>query len=101
MGYFAKTENDDGELERLLLLQNYPGFRTKVRSPWGIEAPDELLNPTVTDLLDALGFDATPAPKSKESAAKSKARRAKMATTAKAEADAEADKDNDKQAEQD
>lgn len=56
VGYLAKSDNEEGELERILLLQNYPGFRTKVRSPWNTASPDELVSPTVTNLLDSLGF---------------------------------------------
>ena len=56
VGYLAKTETEEGEPQRVLLLQNYPGFRTKARTPWGHEAPDEIVDPTVTKLLDGLGF---------------------------------------------
>jgi hypothetical protein len=57
VGYLAMTTNEEtGDTERLLLLQNYPGFRTKVRAPWKSTAPDDLLNPTITSLLDALDF---------------------------------------------
>lgn len=56
VGYLAKAQDDDGEEERILLLQNYPGFRVKARVPWGESAPDELDgNPTIGDLCDALG----------------------------------------------
>lgn len=41
---------------RTLLLQNSPQFFTKARLPLGVEAPDEIEEPTVTKLLDALGF---------------------------------------------
>lgn len=59
VGYLALTTNEEtGDPERLLILQNYPGFRTKVRAPWRTIAPDELVNPTITDLLDALHFKA-------------------------------------------
>lgn len=54
VGYLALSENEEGDVERVLLLQNYAKIRTKVRMPWGVEAPDEILNPTVTSLLDAL-----------------------------------------------
>lgn len=57
VGYLAMTTNEEsGDPERLLILQNYPGFRTKVRSPWNTQAPDDLTNPTITGLLDALEF---------------------------------------------
>jgi hypothetical protein len=62
VGYLAITdeEDEDGELTgnviRSLLLQNYPKVRTKVRTPWGVVAPDEINNPTMTSVLDTLGY---------------------------------------------
>lgn len=56
VGYLAHAVNDEGELERILVLQNTPGFRTKVRAPWGVVAPDEIINPTIPKLLDELDF---------------------------------------------
>lgn len=53
-GYLALSENEEGETERVLLLQNYAKIRTKIRVPWGVEAPDELINPTITTVMDAL-----------------------------------------------
>lgn len=65
VGYLAQWEDDDGEVNRSLLLRNHPKFRIKLRTPWldeaGIEAagiPDELDNPTISDLLDLLDVDA-------------------------------------------
>lgn len=55
VGYLALTPEDDNS-DRLLLLQNYPGYRTKVRAPWNMDAPDEIEDPTITKLLDALQF---------------------------------------------
>lgn len=52
-GYLARGE-EEGEEFRSLLLQNYPGFRTKARTKWGSVAPDEIEDPSVTSLLDAL-----------------------------------------------
>lgn len=58
VGYLAVAEDEEGEQERVLCLQNYPEFRTKVRLPWDpegkMEKPDEVESPTVTSLLDAL-----------------------------------------------
>lgn len=54
-GYLALTEDEEGETQRVLLLQNYPKFRTKIRMPWEVQAPDELEDPTVSRLLDVLG----------------------------------------------
>lgn len=56
VGYLAQAEDDNGEVERLLLLQNYPKYRTKVRLPWGAPRVDEIVQPTVTSMLDELGF---------------------------------------------
>lgn len=64
VGYLAieprVVEVDGEEVEeagRLLILKNYPGFRTKVRTPWGTPGPDEIEDPTITKILDALGVD--------------------------------------------
>jgi hypothetical protein len=55
--YLALATNEEGKTYRSLLLQNYAKIRTKVRAPWGIEPPDEINNPTVTSILDALGYE--------------------------------------------
>lgn len=62
VGYLAIGE-EDGETFRTLILQNMPKFRTKIRVPWENEAPDELDDPTVTSLLDAIGIPNTKARK--------------------------------------
>lgn len=60
VGYLALEEvtSDSGEVEtqRVLLLKNYAKIRTGVRTKWGEEAPDEIEDPTVTKLLDALHY---------------------------------------------
>lgn len=56
VGYLALSQNEEGDTERILLLQNYAKIRTGVRAPWGVEAPDEIEDPTVTSLLDALQY---------------------------------------------
>jgi hypothetical protein len=64
VSYLALTEvqetNEKGETvnqaHRMLILQNYPKFRTKVRAPITSQAPDEIWDPTVTSILDILGF---------------------------------------------
>lgn len=57
VGYLALAEDEDsGETERVLLLQNYAKIRTGVRAPWGMKAPDEIEDPTITKLLDALQY---------------------------------------------
>jgi len=53
VGYLAQEDTDEG-IHRVLILQNYPHFRTKVRMPSGVEAPDEIEDPTITKLLDAV-----------------------------------------------
>jgi hypothetical protein len=57
VSYLALSEDDDGNMQRLLLLQNYPKIRIGVRTGWGIEAPDEIEDPTMTKLLDALQYN--------------------------------------------
>jgi AAA domain len=54
----SEVENGEGEIEmeRLLLLQNYAKIRIGVRAGWGNKAPDEIEDPTVTKLLDALKY---------------------------------------------
>lgn len=54
-GYLAQFE-EDGELHRTILLHSFPKFRIKARTPWGVEAPPEIIDPTVTELMDALGY---------------------------------------------
>jgi hypothetical protein len=60
IGYMAQEDDEEtGEVNRILLLRNYPKFSVKVRLPWNTEdVPDEIEDPTVTKLLDALGFGA-------------------------------------------
>lgn len=56
VAYLALEENAEGETERLLLLHGYPKFSVKARTPWGVEVPTEIINPTVGKMLDAMGF---------------------------------------------
>lgn len=49
-------ETDEEEVHRVLLLQNYPKYRTKVRVPPSQECPDEIIDPTITSILDTLNF---------------------------------------------
>lgn len=62
VGYFGQQTLDNGEMERILLLRDVPGFRIKARTKMGVVAPDAINDPTVTKLLDALGY---PIPKEK------------------------------------
>lgn len=57
VGYLALQEDDEGETQRILLVQNYAKILTGVRMPWGVKAPDEIENPTVTTVLDALKYN--------------------------------------------
>lgn len=52
-GYLAQFEDEDG-LHRTLLLRDVPRFRIKVRTPWGVVPPEEIVDPTITKLLDVL-----------------------------------------------
>lgn len=61
VGYLALEEfdnNGQADVQRVLLLKNYAKIRTGVRFPRGIEVPvpDEIEDPTVTKLLDALKY---------------------------------------------
>lgn len=57
VAYLALEDNQEtGEMERILLLHGYPKFSVKARSPWGVVVPTEIIDPTVSKLLDALGF---------------------------------------------
>lgn len=56
IGYLALAESEAGETERLLLLRDYPKFRTGARSPMKVTPPPELVNPNAGALLDALGY---------------------------------------------
>jgi hypothetical protein len=54
VGYLALAADEEtGEDVRVLILKGQ-GFRTKVRTPWGTTAPDEIEDPSITKLLDAL-----------------------------------------------
>jgi hypothetical protein len=56
VGYLALSEDENGETERVLLLNDQPKFRVKARTPMGVVAPSELVDPTAGKLLDVLGF---------------------------------------------
>jgi hypothetical protein len=49
-------EGANAKEERILVLKNYPKIRAKTRTSWISEAPDEIINPTITSLLDAIGI---------------------------------------------
>lgn len=55
VGYLSSSEPEGEDVaKRVLVLQNYLKIDAKVRTPIGVEAPDEIWEPTVTKLLDAL-----------------------------------------------
>lgn len=56
VGYLALFTEDDGSTARSLLLQNYAKVRTGVRTAWDVVAPDEVEDPTMTAVLDALKY---------------------------------------------
>ncbi len=57
VAYLALDETD-GKMERVLLLHSNPKFSVKARTPWdqSVIVPAEIVDPTVTKLMDALGF---------------------------------------------
>lgn len=57
VAYLALDEAKDGTVERYLLLNSAPKFSVKSRTPWNVVVPPEIgPDPTITDLLDVLGF---------------------------------------------
>lgn len=57
IGYLALEDDPDtGTVRRILLLHDYPKFSVGVRTPWNATCPSEIVDPTVTKLLDALRF---------------------------------------------
>ena len=57
VAYLGLETTDDDEVQRVLLLHSNPRFGVKARTPWsGVDVPSEIVNPTVTKLLDALGY---------------------------------------------
>lgn len=56
VGYLALSTDEDGETERLLLLNNYPKYRVKARTSWNKVAPNEIVAPDITEILDVLGY---------------------------------------------
>jgi hypothetical protein len=55
VGYLALADGENGE-ERILLLHGHPRYRIKVRTPWQKSAPEEIEEPTITEILDVLGY---------------------------------------------
>lgn len=53
---FLSMAEIDNVPTRVLVLQNMPKVRTKVRTPIGFDPPDYIASPTVGALLDAMGL---------------------------------------------
>lgn len=56
VGYLALEDAEGGGVERLLLLHDFPKFSVKCRTPWNQQVPSLIEDPTVSKLLDALGY---------------------------------------------
>lgn len=61
VAYLALEDTEDGDVQRVLLLHDWPKFSVKARTPWGKTVPTEIVDPSVTKILDALGFADRPA----------------------------------------
>jgi hypothetical protein len=57
VGYLTVANDENNAPVRVMLIQNYPKIRVKVRVPFGVEAPNHLINPSIPDLLDALQYE--------------------------------------------
>ena len=57
VAYLALEDTEEG-VQRTLLLHGFPKFSVKARAPWGDinTVPREIADPTITKLLDAMGF---------------------------------------------
>lgn len=56
-GYLAQfNDADTGDLRRTLILHGDRKFRTKARTRWGVQAPEEIVDPTIGRILDGLGY---------------------------------------------
>jgi len=53
VGYLA-VDREDGE--RVLILHGYKEYRTKCRTPWNTSAPETIVAPDITEILDVLGY---------------------------------------------
>jgi hypothetical protein len=49
-------KGSDAHSERVMVLRNWPKIRAKTRTPWESDAPNELLDPTMSALLDAVNI---------------------------------------------
>jgi hypothetical protein len=56
VAYLGLEELDDALTHRVLLLSGNPKFAVGTRTPWGQEVEPEIIDPTITKLLDTLGY---------------------------------------------
>lgn len=61
VGYLANEDVEPDEehplgVQQVLLLHSYPKFMVKARTPWGQTVPSEIVDPTVTKILDVFGY---------------------------------------------
>lgn len=61
VAYLAKQDVEPDEAhpngeQQVLLLHSYAKYLIKARTPWGTTVPSEIEDPTVTKLLDVLGY---------------------------------------------
>jgi hypothetical protein len=56
VGYLAIMSDEEGDPVRSLILHGEPKVRTKVRAPWGVDIPEEIIDPSVTKILDTLSY---------------------------------------------
>jgi phage nucleotide-binding protein len=59
MCWAAVGEGKDAADERIMVLKNWPRIRAKTRTRWDSDAPDQLIRPTITALLDAVNIPRT------------------------------------------
>jgi len=58
IAYLDMVGVEDKQFKRTLVLKNYANVATGVRLPWDYPGPDEIVDPTITKLLDACGYSA-------------------------------------------
>lgn len=56
VSYLALGEDEEKNVVRVLIMNPAPKIRAKTRVPIGLTPPDLIIDPTVTKILDVLGF---------------------------------------------
>lgn len=56
VSYLALGEDADKNVKRVLIMNPVPKIRAKTRVPIGVEPPDQIVDPTVSKILDAIGL---------------------------------------------